>query len=358
MRTSVLTTAQATLIAATASIAAFGADHREAPLIRNQLASDIADVYIFDSPTNSNNVVFVMTVNPFSVPSESTTFTFDPDTQYAFQIDSTGDAMSDYAIVVEFENNDFTGMQDFTVRYGNYQMTGIVTPPTLEPDPIAPIITKGPMGSKAFAGPRDDPFFFDVVGFNRFLAGTGGFSGSDGFAGFNVSAIAIECPRNIVSNGSDTLQVWGTTSKRQRTVRRASSGQLQIDVGPFEQIERMGNPAISTALIPSELKDFYNIGLPENDGDDYAGAIVASLESLGTNEENIGILAGIAVPDTLKVDLTMPLEYPNGRGLEDDVVDTLFFFIFNQVETPDGVDANDKMFLNDFPYLADPLQAG
>lgn len=358
MRKTILTSTRATLITAFAATATFGADHREAPLIRNALASDIADVYVFDSPENPDNVVFVMTVNPFSVPSESTTFTFDPDTLYTFEIDYDNDAVSDYSIDVTFANNPVTGLQDFTVKYNNFQMTGIVTPPTLEPDPVAPIVTDGPRGSKAFAGPRDDPFFFDVVGFNRFLAGTGGFSGSDGFAGFNVSAIVIECPRNFVSMGSDTLQVWGTTSKRQRTVRRASSGELQIDVGPFEQIERMGNPAISTALIPSDLKDFFNIGLPENDGDDYAGAIVASLESLGTNEENIGILAGIAVPDTLKVDLTQPLVYPNGRGLEDDVVDTLFFFIFNQVDTPDGVDANDKPFLNEFPYMADPLQAG
>ena len=118
----------------------------------------------------------------------------------------------------------------------------------------------------------------------------------------------------------------------------------------------MGNPAINTALLPLAQKDLFNIGLPENDAADFAGAIVASLQSLGTNDENIGILASVAVPDTLKLDLNAPVGYPNGRDLDDDVIDTLFFFIFNQTPVSDGVDANDRPFLDGFPFLAPPHQ--
>ena len=43
-------------------------------------------------------------------------------------------------------------------------------------------------------------------------------------------------------------------------------------------------------------------------------------------------------------------------GHDDDVIDTLFFFIFNQVPVSDMVDANDKAFLDEFPFLAPPPQ--
>ena len=76
-----------------------------------------------------------------------------------------------------------------------------------------------------------------------------------------------------------------------------------------------------------------------------------------TDATNIGILASVAVPDTLKLDLTQPIGYPNGRDPDDDVIDTLLFFIFNQVAVSDGVAANDAPFLDVFPFLANPFQA-
>ena len=83
---------------------------------------------------------------------------------------------------------------------------------------------------------------------------------------------------------------------------------------------------------------------------------MTSLQSLGTNAENIGILASVAVPDTLKVDLSSLSGYPNGRDPDDDVIDTLFFFIFNQTPVSDDVDGNDRPFLDEFPFLAPPHQ--
>ena len=83
---------------------------------------------------------------------------------------------------------------------------------------------------------------------------------------------------------------------------------------------------------------------------------MASLQSLGTNDENIGILASVALPDTLKLDPSAPSGYPNGRLPEDDVVDTLLFFIFNQTPVADGVAGNDVAFEAEFPYLAPPQQ--
>ncbi len=345
-------------VAACAALAgsSLAADHREAPLIREDGTADIADVYAFLNPEDPDRLVLAMTVNPFSVPPENNTYYFSPNVRYSFLIDVTGDASPDASIRVTFSDPSL-GPQELTVKVsGVPEFSGDATAGTVEPDAADPVVVEGPQEILAFAGQRDDPFFFDLVGFNRFLAGTGGFDGTDAFAGENVSAIVVELPAQLVADGCAEIQVWGVTERRLITLRRSFAGQLEVHVGPFQQVERMGNPAVSTALIPLALKDLYNIGRPEDDAADFAADIVASLQALGTDGTNIAILASVAVPDTLKLDLDDLIGFPNGRALDDDVIDTLLFFIFNQTPVSDMVDGNDRAFLDEFPYLAPPHQ--
>src|SRR5207249_7035078 len=54
---------------------------------------------------------------------------------------------------------------------------------------------------KVFAGPREDPFFFDLVGFNRTIGSNptqNFFTGDDAFLGKNINAIVVEMPVNMV----------------------------------------------------------------------------------------------------------------------------------------------------------------
>lgn len=361
MRSNRLTLIVAALASCSLSGGVFAADHREAPLIQEDPSADIADVYAFLNPNDNTKLVLAMTVNPFSVPAEAVTFHFSPNVRYRFNIDNDGDAQADRSVTVTFSER-ATQPQTLVTKFpGGVTVAGNVTQPTEEPIPNPPVINEGPNGIRVFAGPRDDPFFFDVVGFFRFLSGTGGFTGSDGFAGFNVSAIVVELPLCMVTNegsGDDgiALQIWGDTSRRSITLRRSSFGKLERHFGSWQRIERMGNPAVATALIPAGQKDLFNIGKPKNDADDFAASIVASLQALGTDDANIGILASVAVPDTIKLDPAQAIGFPNGRAPADDVIDTLLFFIFNQTPVSDGVDANDRVFGNMFPYLADPWQ--
>lgn len=334
------------------------ADHREAPLIRQDLSADINDVYAFLNPADASRLVLIMTVNPFSAPAENVTYNFAPNVRYQFFVDSDGDARADSRVVIRFADAE-EGGQTFIVRAsGGSVASGMVTPPSEEPEPAEPIVATSRDGSlRAFAGQRDDPFYFDVVGFSRFLAGTGSFAGSDGFAGFNVSAIVVELPVDDLLDDASSLQIWGATTRRQITIRRSSDGLLEEVTGPWEQVDRMGVPAINTALIPAGLKDFYNISTPLHDSEGvFAPEIVASLQALGTDDENIGILASVAIPDTLKLDVEAAPGFPNGRLPGDDVVDTLLFFIFNQMPVSDLVDGNDRVFPADFPFLAPPHQ--
>ncbi len=333
---------------------AIGADHKEAPLIAEDPSADIADIYAFVPADSPGNLVLVMTVNPFSAPTEGVNFRFSDNVRYRFEIDTDKNGVSDRTISATFDRASGTFDLNFPGSVNDF--TGTVTQPTEEPEPNPAVINTGGNGITAFAGPRDDPFFFDFVGFSRFLAGTGSFSGADSFAGFNTSAIVIEAPLNAVTLGDTDFALWGATDRRRVTLRRGSRGQLERELGPWEQIERMGNPAVATALVSAPNKDFYNVGQPADDATDFAGDIVASLQSLGTNQENIDILASVAVPDTLKIDTTQSTAYPNGRKPADDVVDTLLFFIFNQTPVSDDVQMNDVPFSETFPYLAPPNQ--
>jgi hypothetical protein len=76
-------------------------------------------------------------------------------------------------------------------------------------------------------------------------------------------------------------------------------------------------------------------------------------------------LRGLIVPDTLKLDLTRPALFPNGRKLEDPVIDItlaalfLDFTVTGQspmtfANLPLNPPGNDKPFSSTFPFLAPP----
>lgn len=332
---------------ALACVASIAADHKEAPRAQEGPAADIADFYAFTNPSDASKLVLALTVNPFSVPEQAGGFNFSPRIRYRFLVDNNGDANADQSITVQF----LPDQSFYAVFSDGTRIDGMATSPSAEPQPNDALIFDGPNGTRIFAGPRDDPFFFDSVGFTRVLSGTGTFSGSDSFAGFNVSAIVVEFPVAMVNDGSSVLNIWAVTE-----VERAGGRLFKEAVPRWKTVDRMGNPAVATALIPSGLKDFYNESPPARDAEQFAPTIVASLTALGTSAENIGILASVAVPDLLTIDVSAPSGFPNGRTLEDDVIDVLFHFIFNQAGVSDGVANNDVSFPEDFPYLAAPWQ--
>ena len=82
----------------------------------------------------------------------------------------------------------------------------------------------------------------------------------------------------------------------------------------------------------------------------------------GTNGQT---LRSMIVPDTLKLDLSRPAAFPNGRTLTDPVIDitlAMLFVDFNVsgqspmtfANLPLNPPANDKPFSDSFPFLAPP----
>ena len=76
-------------------------------------------------------------------------------------------------------------------------------------------------------------------------------------------------------------------------------------------------------------------------------------------------LRSLTVPDTLKLDLSQPAVFPNGRTLTDPVIDITLAFLFIDLSVsgqstrtfanlPLNPAANDKPFSDTFPFLAPP----
>jgi hypothetical protein len=275
-------------------------------------------------------------------------------------------------------------------------------------------------GTKVFVGQRDDPFFVDLGatfdGINlRKLTGNQG-QGKDDFSGMNTHSVVMQIPEARVtrngkpvsgaSAGNAVVGVWSTTERKRlevtgaRSAGRKRDGRRSSSARGWVQVSRLGNPLVNEVVIPLGKKDQFNrttpdrdaalygkfvvkpelaavlnalfsVGAPENDRTDIVQALLQGLPDLNQHKR----IKGPPAVDTIKLNLGVPpaggdpdrfgviggdvAGFPNGRRLEDDVVDIELqvvagFLKGNKVPLGDGVDRNDKPFLSAFPYLAPP----
>ena len=200
-------------VAAAAALAAGSpaqaADHGDSPNVAHDQGADIADVFLFLDPNDNTQVVIAATFRGFIVPSEAVNFAiFDPAVRYRFEIERTGDAKPDDFIDVRFSPRTSTAeAQTATVTLskglGRATFNAPATNPTLNPTPAEPVVTAdAATGISFFAGEVDDPFFFDIPAFSRFVASVRAGSpdptqfsrGRDSFAGYNILSIAMRMP--------------------------------------------------------------------------------------------------------------------------------------------------------------------
>jgi len=319
-------------VAALGAIPALGADHKDAPLTKAAAQSDINDLYIFKGESAAGYTA-VITVNPLTSPADTASLQLDPNTVYELKVDTNGDAVPDVSYKLTVSGNG--PIQDVTLRRAS-------GPDAITNGIAGDVIMQGKTsvgagvttitdstGRKLYVGPRDDPFFFDLAGFQAGLK----FTGVDTFKGTNVTAIVFEVP----SVPTQQLGFWATTSKKD-------------NLGNWVQLDRMARPAINTVFVPAEMKDAFNNNTPDRDLTIYKNTFIASLKSLGAGPD----LASVLLPDILTVDLSKPVKYLNGRAPADDVIDISLQAITGNATIGDGVNANDRPFSATFPYLASP----
>jgi Domain of unknown function (DUF4331) len=420
--------------------------HREAPLIAEDPVADITDLYAFVSPEDSSKLTLVMNVNPFEDPAGGPNFhKFGDDVLYRFNIDVNGDAREDVNYdfrfttqvknpgtflyntgqVTSLDDPDLNVMQTYSVfendRIYRHKTTiganlpvppanvGKRSTPDYETNLGRPAVVSLDGGLRAFAGPRDDPFFadlgkiFDLGSLGPFqpahLIPTPAEPGEDYVAGKNVHTIVLEIPISHLTAqyGDPVVGVWATTHRRSSQVRRSNGTQRHS--GGWVQVSRLGMPLVNEVVVPLGSKDLFNSSLPRNDGQFGASVVVPELANLipvlypgvtvptsvgaglgiGGREDIATIfLTGIPgvnksslfkVPsEMLRINTSIPSGFPNGRLLTDDVVDvslralaggigfpgTEAFNISPNKDLGDDVSVNDKPFSPNFPYVATP----
>ena len=396
------------------------ADHGDAPYNGSDQAIDGADAYAFLDSTDAScpssptcRVILALTSRGFIAAGENNNFgQFDPAVRYRFELETTGDPRPDRFINITFSRKTgATASQTATVTLMNGQtFTAPSTGPSLcimgaancPPPPTITDFTTSSGVVRFYAGMRDDTFNFDIPGFaggsaalRACVAGTNQSPtcvadalailgrGRDSFAGYNIMNIALSIPRALLtaSGVGNELGVNGTLQRRTRQIFLGSPDQTApgrnypaVGFGEWVQLDRNGIPAISAALIPFARKDEFNAASTQDDANGrFAGDIVAALRALGTNDTNIGILAGVAVTrgDQLRLNLNTPnttlgfgetvatpnyAGFPNGRRPHDDVVDVILFFVANQQPITDNANVNEAPQLNTFPFFPPPHQ--
>ncbi len=207
------------------------ADHIDAPGSMGTTA-DIADYFAFEPTTGSDNTTFIVDLQSDVLP-DLAFGTFDEDVLTEINIDVDGDLVEDLVIQA-------------IPRDGTMYFFGPVAPS--QTGLSSSVLTNSPLGNveisgstaivettannvKLFAGPRQDPFFFDFFQFNAVISpeldsAPGGFlppdEATDTFDGANTLSIAIELPNSLLGAptatnalGLNVYNTWVTTNRKQ-----------------------------------------------------------------------------------------------------------------------------------------------
>lgn len=388
--------------AATAAWAARASDHADTAENVNRISVDLTDLYVFPSPQNPRNVVFVMNARGLIPSGQSASF--DPRALYQFKIDNTGDFVEDLVIQARFSG---VGSNQRVLISGPSRpfLTGTTTLFGRRHPGIGRVNTVffPKRGMMAFAGLREDSFFFDLEQFYTIfpdrktpltgrqvdlpnpnepqaLSWRAPGVANDFLAGFNVLSIVVEMPRTWLAPKGGKLGkigVWMTTSVQGRG----------RDGFKFRQQERLARPVVNEVLatVTNRRHEVNNKNNPTDDSRQLAKDIESFLTFPANRSREIkDVLKAVLVPDVMVADLKSrdPASYLGvetggftggkfgGRALADDVVDISLYAVFGTavsdlgLASPDGSDIPSltsdsvgpgaKQFRGTFPYMGDP----
>ena len=386
--------------------------HREAPLISEDPTADNTDLYAFRSPDKPGTFTIISNWIPGEDPAAGPNYyTFSQSARYNIYVDTNGDGRPDITYRARFKTPTgpfFLGntVQSYTLtRNGQVVAKGQTPPNNIGPRTLATLYkTKnyGALASKAvtsmtggglvFAGQRDDPFFadvgaiFDLLGFRKDTGSKGG--GKDFLSGYNVHTIALQIPISQL-HGKKIIGVWSSTDRQNVTV----NGHVRRG---WTQVSRLGEPLVNEVIIPTGLKDLWNRTSPAQDAQfkkyyttPILAAVMNKLYKLGVPEKNRSDLVAVlltGIPkvtftgntpaDELRLNVSIPptppakanpfgvvggdnAGFPNGRRLNDDIVDVeeravAGFLLGKKVPLGDGVNKDADARLAHFPYVGLP----
>lgn len=349
--------ARPTCLAALASLTvlasvAWGADHEDSPSVRTDPTTDLGDVMAWMSPDAQRLNLLATVVRHAGANSR-----FSDAALYVFHTTSlpafgqTPPPGGEVDVICKFDG---ATTQTTTCYAGGSTVSGNANTPAG--------IASSDGRLRVFAGLRNDAFFFNSDGFNatrglvinaaptltfdaagcpaidsstsqalvtQLQSGRAGAPATDNFGNANILVLALSVDKAIVTRNGPIVGVWGSTNREVVATScvgdKDGDGQVRIQelilavnnalggcapevpaVGL--QIERMGRPAINTALIGpfldpggggarGALQDTYNADQhPENWVGNFAAEIASNLAIYDGLDTNCGnqLLAGAA----------------------------------------------------------------
>lgn len=297
--------------------------HREAPEIAKDPVADSTDVYAFVSPDNPSTVTLIANYIPLQGPDGGPNFfEFGDDVLYSIHIDNNGDGIEDITFQFEFTTTQTPGAASYFL-YNTGPMTTLPSPAWSRPqtftltevrggqskvlgtDLLVPPCNIGPLstpnypwlvqsalshnrlatGMNVFAGQRAEGFYvdlgavFDLGDLRPFEAAHAGSSltamaGVNSTDKLNVHSLALQIPLSDLtrdgrtpwgaSDPTATIGVWTTASRQAIRSIDAGAGNA-LNVGPYDQVSRLGNPLFNEVLVPLDKKDYWNAQPPSRD---------------------------------------------------------------------------------------------
>jgi hypothetical protein len=204
------------------------ADHIDAPASTGTTA-DIADFFAFEPTEGSDNTVFIVDLQS-NVLDDLAFGTFDEGILTEINIDLDGDLVEDTVIQAIPRDGRMYFFGPVEPNETGLNSEVLVNAPLgdVEISAGTAIVETTDNGVSLFAGPRQDPFYFDFFRFNEVVAPSmddnSGFNvpGEDTFDGANTMSIVIELPNSLLGEptaenvlGVPVYNTWTTTNRIQ-----------------------------------------------------------------------------------------------------------------------------------------------
>ena len=313
-------------------------DHQDSPLTVSRPGADITDVFVFPA-SDPTKVVLAMDVWPLIVGGQGPSTYFDPGVLYQFKI-AHGDAGVEDQ-VIQFKPSG-VGANQQVVMYGPAypNRTGTLSTIVKKTSSIPyNKVTDLGNGVTAFAGPREDPFYFDLGQFFKLQpdrnwqnqpnpppssATCFNQNGVDFLAGFNVLSIVIEMPRTMLADNGGNLgriNLWATTSLRTDNADASpqspigaltamianfntKTGPATDDGGTWTQVERLARPAVKEATEAFRNHDVSNRSNPYDDPTLARSIREYAIHTAGRSTAIADALVKVLMPDEIEADLS------------------------------------------------------
>lgn len=226
-----LTVATAALMLTVGPQEVTAADHADAPGTQGDAAADIADLYAWHD--GKGTMTAVITFAGGQAPGGD--MFYDADVLYTLHIDNTGTlaGQTGYDQPLDSNNNDNESDMQIHVRFGlngnddwGVQVQGLPGGEAVIVGAVGGAID-GTNGTQVQAGIFDDPFFFDLDGFQTTIANLlddgitaelafasiVGAGPVDSLAGANTHAIVLQFDAATAADGGELLQLWATSGR-------------------------------------------------------------------------------------------------------------------------------------------------